>query len=195
MSVQLLQTLSTVAFILSGVMFLVAIALFFLFNVPQLFGEVSGATARKAIESIRQQNEVSGNKAYRPSPVNALRGKLTDKITPSGKLETRDSTPSVSVGTSKLLPQEDTGAASETVLLEADAGATTLLIDDTDTIDTIDTLDTVQPATENTVASDYDGGAYNTDTGFAEAGEDYGTAGTITIEVDINFVGSGEIIE
>lgn len=189
MSVQLLQTLSTVAFILSGVMFLVAIALFFLFNVPQLFGEVSGATARKAIESIRQQNEVSGNKAYRPSPVNALRGKLTDKITPSGKLETRDSTPSVSVGTSKLLPQEDTGAASETVLLEADAGATTLLIDDTDTIDT------VQPATENTVASDYDGGAYNTDTGFAEAGEDYGMAGTITIEVDINFVGSGEIIE
>lgn len=186
MSVQLLQTLSTVAFILSGVMFLVAIALFFLFNVPQLFGEVSGATARKAIESIRQQNEVSGNKAYRPSPVNALRGKLTDKITPSGKLETRDSTPSVSVGTSKLLPQEDTGAASETVLLEADSGATTLLFDDADV------TDASQLTAENAVSFEHDGGAYSVGTGVAEG---YGASDAITVEVDISFVGSGEIIE
>lgn len=189
MSVQLLQTLSLVAFILGGVMFLVAIALFFLFNVPRLYGEVSGATARKAIENIRQQNEVSGNKAYRPSPVNASRGKLTDKITPSGKLEARDATPSVSVGTSKLLTQDDVGSASETVLLEADSGATTLLTN------AAEDNGASQFVTGNDVSSDNAGSMQNIQTGFAEAVDGYGAADAITIEVDINFVGSTEIIE
>ena len=79
MSVELIQTMSLAAFIIAGVLFLSAIALFFLFNIPKVFGEVSGSTARKAIENIRQQNEQTGNKAYRPSPVNAERGKITDR--------------------------------------------------------------------------------------------------------------------
>ncbi len=187
MSVELLQTLSLVAFIMGGVMFLVAIALFFLFNVPRLYGEVSGATARKAIESIRQQNEVSGNKAYRPSPVNASRGKLTDKITPSGRIEVKDSSMFVSVGTSKLLDVEDTGASSETVLLEADTGSTTLLTD-------VSAAPGFQQY-ENAAVSGNTGIEQDIHTEFAPSFSDAGDSDSISIEVDINFVGSAEIIE
>ena len=87
MTVELLQTLSLASYISAGILLLVGIALFFLLDVPRLYGDISGRTARKAIEAIRQQNESTGNKAYKPSTVNAERGKLTDKITPSGRLQ------------------------------------------------------------------------------------------------------------
>lgn len=180
MSVQLLQTLSLVAFILAGVMFLVAVALFFLFNVPKLYGEVSGATARKAIESIRQQNEESGNKAYRPSPVNASRGKLTDKISPSGRIEVKHNSSAISVGTSKLSTSEliDT-TASETVLLEVDSGATTLLSSDNEYISD-NVADVVNANIPEAPHNIYDNVIQS---------------GVVTLEVDINYLGSSEIIE
>ena len=87
MTVELIQTLSMVAYIFAGVLFLLAVALFFLLDVPKLYNDISGRTARKAIEQIRQQNESTGNKAYKPSSVNAERGKLTDRISKSGRLQ------------------------------------------------------------------------------------------------------------
>lgn len=57
MSVELLQTLSTVAYIVAGVLLLVAIALFFLLNISKIFGDLSGKNAKKAIENIRKKNE------------------------------------------------------------------------------------------------------------------------------------------
>lgn len=131
MTVELLKTLSLVSFILAGVLFLTAVALFFLLGVPRLFGDVTGSTARKAIENIRQQNAQSGDKAYKPSPVNASRGKLTDKISPSGKLQQRTAGIGGAPGTQKIstaklaeeasetmvLKEQEFGAASETVAL------------------------------------------------------------------------------
>ena len=58
MSVELLQTLSTVFFVLAAVMFLIALALFFVLDVVHLVGDVTGSTARKAIEDIRKGNEM-----------------------------------------------------------------------------------------------------------------------------------------
>ena len=172
MTVETIQLLSLIAFITAGVLFLLAIALFFLFNVPKVFGEVSGSTARKAIESIRQQNEQTGNKAYRPSPVNAERGKITDRITPSGKLEHRIGNAGVSVGTAKLPTDELQAAADETTILEVGADETTVL-----TADTGETtvLNNTQPfdasASQNTRGAD------------------------ITVEYEIGFSGSSELIE
>ena len=123
MSVELLQTLSLISYLLAGILFLVAVALFFLLQVPKLFGDITGSNARKAIENIRQQNESTGDKAYKPSKVNAQRGKVTDKMTASGKLAPpRDTGMGVSMQTAKLkgMPAEATTVlqpAEETTLL------------------------------------------------------------------------------
>ena len=112
MTVELLKTLSLAAYIIAGVLFLIAVALFFLLDILKVYGDISGRTAKKAIEAIRLQNESTGNKAYKPSAVNAKRGKLTDKITPSGRLKKFTDGLPISVGTekfqtSKLMPQTD----------------------------------------------------------------------------------------
>ncbi len=72
--------------ILSGILLIVSIILFFSLRIPKVIGDLTGATARKAIQNIREQNEKTGDKAYKISPINLERGKLTDKISPSGNL-------------------------------------------------------------------------------------------------------------
>ena len=71
---------------LAGLMLLIAVILFFTLRIPAVIGDLSGSTARKAIEDIRNQNAVTGNKTYKSSKVNRERGRITDKISPSGKL-------------------------------------------------------------------------------------------------------------
>lgn len=72
--------------ILSAIMLVISITLFIVLRIPNVISDLTGRTARKAIENIRNQNESSGNKTYRSSLVNQERGKLTDKISPSGQL-------------------------------------------------------------------------------------------------------------
>ena len=108
MTVETLQMLSTVAYVLAGVFLLAAIAIFFLLD-------------------IRSQNEASGNKAYKPSPVNAARGKLTAKISPSGRLEPQMAGMGGSPGTEKLSTMELTAAAEATTVLTETAAETTVL--------------------------------------------------------------------
>ena len=137
MTVETLQMLSTVAYVLAGIFLLAAIAIFFLLDIRSVIGDVTGATARKAIRDIRAQNEASGNKAYKPSPVNAARGKLTAKISPSGRLEPQMAGMGGSPGTEKLSTMELTAAAEATTVLTAaettvlqqpeEVGATTVL--------------------------------------------------------------------
>lgn len=183
MSVELLQTLSLALYIVAGVLFLVGIALFFLLDVPKLYGDVSGRTAKKAIEAIRQQNESTGNKAYKPSAVNAERGKLTDKITQSGRLQSQTSGLPVSVGTEKLdtstlMPQSNettvlAEAANETTVLEQPAGETTVL------------TGTLSSAGETTVL-------VNNETPSSDTVAD---PTKFTVDVEMSFTGSSEIIE
>ena len=71
---------------LAGIMLLVSLLLFFLLHIPAVIGDLTGATARKAIANIRSQNTRSGDKTYKSSQVNRERGKVTDKMTPSGRL-------------------------------------------------------------------------------------------------------------
>lgn len=118
MTIELMQTMSLASYIAAGVLFLIGVALFFLLDVPKLYGDISGRTAKKAIEAIRRKNEETGNKAYRPSMVNAQRGKLTDKITHSGKVESRSSGLQLNVGTEKLATSMLTPQSGETTVLE-----------------------------------------------------------------------------
>lgn len=86
MSIERLQSMSTIFYIIAVVLLFIAIALFFLLDIRRIIGDLTGITARKAIEDIRRQNENTGEKNYKSSPVNVARGRLTDKISPSGKL-------------------------------------------------------------------------------------------------------------
>ncbi len=72
--------------VLAGILLLVTVLLFFVLKIPMVIGDLTGATARKAIANIRNQNEVSGEKTYKSSQVNSERGKLTEKISMSGNL-------------------------------------------------------------------------------------------------------------
>lgn len=108
-----------VGLILAGIMFVVSMILFFVLKIPAVIGDLSGATAKKAIENIRNQNEETGEKAYKSSAVNKARGKLTDKISPSGSLHSKPS--------DKLGFGMKTEKISTQRLNNEDAGETTVL--------------------------------------------------------------------
>lgn len=172
MTVELLQTASLVAFIAAGVLFLVAVALFFLLDVPKLYGDISGRTARKAIEAIRQQNESSGNKAYKPSAVNEERGRLTDRITKSGSLQSQTAG-SIGVGTEKFSTSTLFPQSNETTVLETAANETTVLTG-------------IAPAEggETTLLVNEESHTVQTT-----------TDGTFAVDIEMFFTGSSEIIE
>lgn len=114
----------------------IAVILFFVMRIPKVISDLSGRTARKAIENIRLQNEQSGDKSYQSSAVNLERGKLTDKISKSGRLIPRSETPfgtgviTEKISTQELQPALETELlemANETTILNAPAGETAVL--------------------------------------------------------------------
>lgn len=173
MTVELLQTLSIAAYIASGILLLVAVALFFLLDIPKIYGDVSGRTAKRAIEAIRQQNESTGNKAYKPSAVNAERGRLTDKISSSGRLQSKTEGLPVSVGTEKFSTSALAPQTNETTILEQQLGETTVL------------TSALPPAAGETTLLMEEAAAEAANQKFTE----------FTVVVEMSFLGSTEIIE
>ena len=69
MTVDTLNSLSLTAFFTSGVVFLIAVALFFLMDIPKVVGELSGSTAKKSIQKIQEHNASNtGNLVHSPKP-------------------------------------------------------------------------------------------------------------------------------
>lgn len=129
MTYEMYRYLSLGAGIACGIMVVVSLVLFFTLQIPKVIGDLTGRTARRAIEDIRKQNEQTGNKTYRSSLVNLRRGKLTDKITPSGRLESRNTTPfGTGVITEKISNQglSDMQSAEDTTVLYAESETTVL---------------------------------------------------------------------
>lgn len=167
MSVELLHTLSLVSYIVAGVLFVAVIAMFFLLDVPKLYGDVSGRTARKAIEAIYQQNESGESNTYKPHFGNVERSKLTDKITRSGSLQSKTAGLPMNVGTEKLLNSGSYSQSDVTTILNEPANETTIL---------------EQPIGETTVLT-------NPDTAVKHS------VGKFRMDVELSFFGSSEIIE
>ena len=109
------------AAILSGIMFIVSVFVFILLKIPRVVSDLSGATARKAIKNIREQNEASGDKAYKVSAFNEARGKLTDKISLSGNLVQQYQAQMRGIDTTKIGTQDLQGEilSNETTVLNA----------------------------------------------------------------------------
>lgn len=113
MSIDVLQACSIGFWVAAGIFFLTAVALFFLMDIQKLYGEISGRTARKAIEQIRKHN------------AEALTGDIAGAHTGSGvrteKFSTATLAPEAAAGATTVLAE----AGATTVL--AEAGATTVL--------------------------------------------------------------------
>lgn len=119
-----------IAAIVAAVMLIVTVLLFFLFKIPSVIGDLSGATARKAIKEIREQNEKTGDKGYSPSAYNVQRGKVTDKISGSGRINRNASSGFGGINTSKISTQSliEQAQASETTVLENMQGDSTTVL-------------------------------------------------------------------
>ena len=118
MTVELLNTLSMSAFIAAGVMFLLAIALFFILDIPMVVGELSGKNAKKSIKEIQKHNEGNSERLNRVSSRNT-------HVTKPGK------TGRVGVGTEKFATNSLPSKANETTLLNSNE--TTLLNNNNET--------------------------------------------------------------
>ncbi len=54
MTIELVQTISIVCFVLAVVFFLIVFIMFFAFSITKIIGEISGVSAKKAIKSITE---------------------------------------------------------------------------------------------------------------------------------------------
>ena len=186
MDVSSLQQISLISFIVAAVFLVLSLVLFFVLDIPKIIGDLSGATARKAIESIRQQNEDSGEKAYKPSPINAARGKLTDKISPSGNLLHKTNPLGVAVGTEKLAKNKQQSGENETTILNQSGNETTVLRNNETTV-------LSSAGNETTVLNQAVTGqlVQPNETPLPSTGN----VGTIIVEAELCNLGSTEIIE
>lgn len=87
---EILSIISLVSFIIAGISFVLAVAFFFVFKIPNVIGDLSGKNAQRSIAQLRAINEKSGSKAYRTSETNEKRGKLTGTMEDSGKLKKKN---------------------------------------------------------------------------------------------------------
>lgn len=163
------------AAILCGIMFIVSILIFIFLKIPKVISDLSGATARKAIKTIREQNEASGDKGYKVSAFNEARGKLTDKISPSGNVIQQHQMQMRGIDTTKISTQElqVEEHANETTVL--DSYNETSVLDNTGAGET-SVLSEVMSSGETTVLSEVTNDS------------------TFTIEYDITFIHTEEII-
>lgn len=155
MSYELLRYIFIGAAALSGVMLIVSVLLFIFLKIPRVIGDLTGATARKAIENIRNQNESSGDKIYKSSAVNRERGKLTDKISASGNIS-RHETNSLggAMATTKIATQglSESAELNETTVLET-GNETTVLNNETTVLSEGTTILSGVSGNETTVLS------------------------------------------
>ncbi|HAG14842.1 MAG TPA: hypothetical protein DCG49_13430 [Ruminococcus sp.] len=128
MGVESLQTLAIIFLIASGVLFLLAIILFFVLKIPKMFGIVTGISAAKGIKEIQdrtehqsdelQQNQRNKRRAREGITRKIKRRKAEIKRAESGKLTaTSPLTPAKkqeSMPTTLLRKDETTGTAKQT---------------------------------------------------------------------------------
>lgn len=75
---EILEIISIASFALAAASAIAAVILFIYFRIPAVVGDLSGRAAKKSITRMRQGNEKSGEKSFRPSMVNKERGPITD---------------------------------------------------------------------------------------------------------------------
>ena len=96
---------------------ILALILFFGFRIPSIINDLTGRTARKAIENIRRQNEQNGGSHDRPGTEKIQRSNVTDRITDSGRLVSRGASAVEAVTITEKIATQQLEAEGETELL------------------------------------------------------------------------------
>ena len=65
--------ISIVGYSLAGILLIKTIFMYFKMNIPAIIGDLTGKTAEKQIQQIREQNAKTGNKRYKPNVFNVKR--------------------------------------------------------------------------------------------------------------------------
>ena len=125
----ILSIVSLVSFIIAGISLVVAVFLWINFKIPTVIGDLTGRTARKSIAKMRASNEASGSKSYRPSTTNVNRGKLTDTMPDSVKLNQQVTAPApFDKGQTGILDENKASGNSAESTAMLDDSATELLL-------------------------------------------------------------------
>ena len=112
----LIEKLSIIAFVAAGCCLLLTILIWFRFRILSVINDLSGKTAKRAIAQIRENNLLTGNKAYHPGIVNLNRGPLTTPM------------PEVSATPTEKLPDDQVGKPVPETILYQEAGKTQILL-------------------------------------------------------------------
>lgn len=123
---EILSNVSIVLYVIAGVCFVLAILFWFVFDIPTVFGDLTGRTARKSIAKMRENNEKSGVKSFKHSKINVDRGKLT------GVPETTENIAQETKG-NKVVIEDETGLLDEATALLVESEETTLLVESEET--------------------------------------------------------------
>ena len=122
------QTMYYVGLAIMILMFIISVILFKKYNIYKVVGDLTGASAKKAIENMRLNNEKNGVKSYKTSEISNERGKLTDKIFLGGRLFKNTGKIRKSSGiTGNLIPDPHKSLIGEETTLLQNAEETTVL--------------------------------------------------------------------
>lgn len=114
----ILSMVSVISYILAGVFLVLAVIFWFVYKIPKVVGDLSGRTARRSIEKMRQKNAAASASQPVVSHPQAAAPKAQ---TPQPQKKT--------VGPVVSEPQE-TGLMAENRAMETPVGQTALLRDD-----------------------------------------------------------------
>lgn len=117
MTIELLQRLSMIAYVLAAVLFVIAVVLFFVLKIPMLFGELTGATARKGVEAIRQQTLSGEQSAYLTKKAKSRKQQRSEDNELPKKAGGRDETGKLDTAVLSQHAAAQGAVGSETVLL------------------------------------------------------------------------------
>lgn len=114
MSAELYQNISIVAFVLAAIFLIIAVILFFVFDIPAVLGELSGKTAAKQVAEIRAANKNVVAKRRTVSASASTTQKATGKLTQNK--------------TNQLAKANQTNKIDETEILVENTGSETELL-------------------------------------------------------------------
>lgn len=128
MSAELYQNISIVAFVLAAIFLLVAVILFFTFDIPAVLGELSGKTAAKQVAEIRAANKNAVAKRRKVSTSASTTQRATGKLKQNKTNQLTKINQTNKIDETELLQPETEMLVEDTTLLSPE---TTLLNEET----------------------------------------------------------------
>ena len=118
MSVEQMEIISLILFILAGVAFATGVVIFFVLKIPLVYGELSGQYAKKAILEYTLKNaEEDEEKTSGRLP--KTRSTITGKMTKGGKVVPRSDGFDAGIRTQKLKEYKHPSNTAETTVLRS----------------------------------------------------------------------------